>query len=60
MRGAIFHSPNTPSWRGTQLKHREFYLLYIVAVVVVVVVVVVVIIIWKTSRESNTLETRKF
>jgi hypothetical protein len=23
MRGAISHSPNTPSWRGAQLKHRD-------------------------------------
>jgi hypothetical protein len=23
MSGAIIHSPNTPSWRGAQLKHRD-------------------------------------
>jgi hypothetical protein len=23
MRGAILHSPNTPSWRGTRLKNRD-------------------------------------
>jgi hypothetical protein len=23
-----FHSPNTPSWRGAQLKHRDNYTFY--------------------------------
>jgi hypothetical protein len=26
MRGAIFPLPNTPSWRGAQLKHRDSFI----------------------------------
>jgi hypothetical protein len=36
--GAIPPLPNTPSWRGAQLKHRDYFTSVVVVVVVVVVV----------------------
>jgi hypothetical protein len=39
------HSPNTPLWRGAQLKHRDFTFAFVVVVVVVVVVIIIIIII---------------
>jgi heme/copper-type cytochrome/quinol oxidase subunit 2 len=47
MRGAIPPLPNTPSWRGAQLKkpQGQLYILLIIIIVIIVVVVVVVIII---------------
>jgi hypothetical protein len=40
MRGAIPPVPNTSSWRGAQLKHRD-----VVVVVVVVIIIIIIIII---------------
>jgi hypothetical protein len=49
-------SPNTPSWRGAVIKHRDnftftFIIIIIIVVVVIVIVVVIIIIIIIISIE---------
>jgi heme/copper-type cytochrome/quinol oxidase subunit 2 len=38
-------TPNTPSWRGAQFKHRDFTFIIIIIIIIVVVVVVVVVVV---------------
>jgi hypothetical protein len=50
------HSSNTPSWRGTQLKHRDnftFTIIIIIIIIIIIVVVVVVVVVVVESRDSS-------
>jgi hypothetical protein len=32
------HSPNTPSWRGAQLKHKENFIFIIIIIIIIIII----------------------
>jgi hypothetical protein len=40
MRGAIPPLPDTPSWRGAELKHRDFILIIIIIIIIITIVII--------------------
>jgi competence protein ComGC len=48
------HSPNTPSWSGAQLKHRENFTFIIVVVVVIIIIIIIIMTYYhNTTRRHN-------
>jgi hypothetical protein len=49
-----YHSPNTPSWRGAELKHRDSFTYYILSLIIIIIIITTTIIITIITTTTTT------